>query len=130
MLASARLAARAVRPFAARGIASEIPVTQVASVLKLNVRDEATAVALDGKMKAMTEIMRKHPGFESATRYVCKSEWAYELSFIFGDKDSFGAWKTSTTRDEVHAFYLKSLEDCGIKEEDVYGGARVHDKWH
>ena len=38
---------------------------------------------LDEKMKTMTEMMRAHTGFESATRYVCKSEWAYELSFIF-----------------------------------------------
>lgn len=37
------------RPF------STIPVTNVASVLKLNVRDEPTAVKFDGAMKAMTE---------------------------------------------------------------------------
>ena len=123
----ARLATRV--PTAARGLSSGIPATQVASVLKLNVKDEATAIALDGKMKVMTELMRKHPGFESATRYVCKSEWAYELSFVFGTPESFGAWKTSETRDEVHSFYLKALDECGLKEDDVYGGARVHDKW-
>lgn len=108
---------------------STIPVTQVASVLKLNVGDEATAVKLDGKMKAMTEMMRAHEGFQDATRYVCKAEWAYEMSFIFGDKESFGAWKESDTRETVHAFYLDALKECGINEEDVYGGARVHDKW-
>lgn len=139
------------RPF------SSIPITQVASVLKLNVANEATACKLDAKMKAMTEMMREHQGcvlslrslclvhgsatapsfkrrcsrcsFESATRYVCKSEWAYELSFIFGDKDSFDAWGTSTTRDKVHTFYLEALDECGIAEDTVDGGARVHDKW-
>ena len=53
--------------------ASEIPVTQVASVLKLNVGDEATALLMDSKMKEMTEMMRAHEGFEGATRYVCKT---------------------------------------------------------
>ena len=98
---------------------STIPVKQVASVLKLNVGNEVTATQLDGKMKTMTEMMREHEGFESATRYVCKSEWAYELSFIFDTPESFGAWKTSTTRDKVHAFYLESIKECGIKEDDV-----------
>ena len=125
MFALHRVALRLHRGFATTGI----PVNQVASVLKLNVGDEATALKLDSKMKTMTEMMRSHEGFESATRYVCKAEWAYELSFIFDGGESFGAWKTSTTRDEVHAFYLEALADCGIKEDDVYGGARVHDKW-
>ena len=111
-----------------RGL-STIPVTQVASVLKLNVGDEETAVKLDAKMKDMTEMMREHDGFEGATRYVCKTEWAYELSFIFGDADSFGAWQDSSTRDKVHSFYLDALEECGISEDEIYGGARVHDRW-
>ncbi len=123
------LARLARAPPAATRALCTIPVTQVASVLKLDAKNERTAVLLDERMKQMTELMRKHPGFESATRFVCKSEWKYELSFVFGDKDSFGAWKTSTTRDEVHAFYLKSLRECGIKEDHVIGGARVHDKW-
>ena len=80
-------------------------------------------------MKKLTEQMRAHPGFKSTTRYVCKSEWAYELSFIFADGASFGAWKESKVRDEVHENYLLALKDCGIAEDKVYGGARVHDKW-
>lgn len=52
---------------------------------------------------------------------------ADELSFVFGSGESFGAWKECALRDEVHAEYLSALADCGIKEEDVYGGARVHD---
>ena len=65
----------------------------------------------------------------SATRTVCKSEWAYELAFVWDSKDTFGGWKESELRDEVHAEYLAALADCGIKEEDVYGGARVSDVW-
>ena len=42
-------------------------------------------------MKSMTKTMEGHPGFDHATRYVCKTEWAYELSFVFGDVDSFSA---------------------------------------
>ena len=106
-----------------------IPVCQIASVLKLNVGNEAKAIELDERMKEMTTMMKEHEGFESATRYVCKSEWAYELSFIFANPESFNSWKTSKTRDKVHAYYLESLKQCGIEESNVYGGARVHDKW-
>jgi hypothetical protein len=60
---------------------------------------------------------------------VCKSEWAYELSFVFGDAASFGAWKESPTRAKVHAFYEEAIKEVGISEADVYGGARVHDTW-
>ena len=108
---------------------SSIPVKQVASVLKLNVGDEATAIKFDQYMMKITEMMRAHDGFQSATRYVCKSEWAYEMSFIFGNPESFGAWKTSETRNSVHSVYLDGLKDCGIEEDAVYAGARVHDKW-
>ena len=122
---------RTVQPMLTRRFvqSATIPVKQIASVLKLNVGDEATALKLDERMKVMTNMMRKHDGFESATRYVCKAEWAYELSFIFANPESFKAWKTSETRDKVHDFYLESLKDCSIDEGTVYGGARVYDKW-
>lgn len=118
-------------PLLCRGrLFSTIPVNRVASVLKLNVGDEATAVKLDEKMKTMTEMMKEHKGFESATRYVCKKEWAYELSFIFKDVASLEAWKTSSTRnDKVHPYYEQAMKDCGIDESKVYGGARVVDSW-
>ena len=122
-----RAAPRVVGP-AMRRPMSGIPVNAVASVLKLNVGDEATAIKLDGKMKEMTELMRGHDGFEGATRYVCKTEWAYELSFLFSP-EAFGTWGESATRETVHAFYLDALKDCGIEEDAVYGGARVRDAW-
>ena len=121
---------RVAQPIVIRNFSEKtIPVCQIASVLKLNVGNETTALKLDERMKEMTNMMREHDGFESATRYVCKSEWAYELSFIFANPESFNAWKTSTTRDKVHQFYLESLKQCDIEESKVYGGARVHDKW-
>jgi hypothetical protein len=46
---TARVARATARTF------STIPVTSVASVLKLNVRDEPTAVKMDAAMKGMTE---------------------------------------------------------------------------
>ena len=121
---------RAAQPVLFRKFSdSTIPVFQIASVLKLNVSNEKTAMKLDECMKEMTKMIREHEGFESTTRYVCKSEWAYELSFIFANPESFNAWKTSKTRDKVHEFYLESLKNCEIEESSVYGGARVHDKW-
>ena len=83
---------------------------------------------MDGYVKKLSSTMSGHPGYDSCTRYVCKSEWAYEMSFIFKTPESFGAWKESALRDEVHATYLAALDDCGLKEEDIYAGARVHDK--
>ena len=141
----ARAAKRLARPAVAGRRPLSIPVNQVASVLKLNVGNEETAIALDEKMKAMTELMREHDGFEGArvagvsnprvarrvtrrTRYVCKTEWAYELSFMFTPA-AFGTWGESATRTKVHAFYLEALKDVGIAEDDVYGGARVRDAW-
>jgi len=108
---------------------STIDVTNVASVLKLNVGNEATAVKLDDHMKRMSDKMKASPGLTKITRQVCKGEWAYELSFMWSSKEGFGAWKESELQKEVHQDYLKALEDCGIKEEDVYAGARVTDEW-
>ena len=123
-------ARRVIQPIISRKYSeATIPVCQIASVLKLNVGNEAKAIQLDEHMKEMTKMMKEHEGFESATRYVCKSEWAYELSFIFANPESFNSWKTSKTRDKVHEYYLQSLKQCEIEESNVYGGARVHDKW-
>ena len=113
----------------ARKFSTSIAVNNVASVLKLNIKDEPTAVKFDVLMKSMTEKMKGSPGMISATRHVCKSEWAYELSFVWDSKENFGAWKESPLREEVHEDYLKALEEVGIKEEEVYGGARVSDVW-
>ena len=124
MMRTSNLARRSARRFF-----STIPVTQVASVLQLNVLNEKTAVKFDEKMKTVTEMMREHEGFVYATRQVCKTEWAYELQFVFGDAKSFGEWPTSPTRDKVHAYYLEALVDCGLEEDAVKGGARVYDRW-
>mmetsp|Transcript_28737 Transcript_28737/g.49695 ORF Transcript_28737/g.49695 Transcript_28737/m.49695 type:complete len:131 (-) Transcript_28737:75-467(-) len=107
---------------------SSIPVNRVASVLQLKVTGEEQAMKLDERMKSMTKLMEEHPGFEKAIRNVCKTEWAYELQFVF-TAEGFGEWGTSATRDKVHADYLDALQECGISEDDVYGGARVHDEW-
>jgi len=108
---------------------SDIPINRVASVLKLNVGNLETAIKMDTHMKAVHEQMKAHPGFNGTTRTVCKSEWAYELSFIFESLDSFKAWNESKLRETVHPSYQKGLDDCGIKEADVYSGVRVHDDW-
>ena len=78
-------------------------------------------------MKSMSNKMKASPGFFRVTRQVCKAEWAYELSFVWDSKENYGAWKESDLQKEVHAIYQSALEDCGIKEADVYAGARVVD---
>ena len=82
---------------------------------------------LDEHMKSMSNKMKASPGLFRVTRQVCKAEWAYELSFVWGSKENYGAWKESDLQKEVHAIYQSALEDCGIKEADVYAGARVVD---
>ena len=110
-------------------MSSEIPIHQVASVLKFNVGNEATGIKMDEAVAQLNKAMKAHPGFSGTTRYVCKSEWAYELSFVFDSLDSFKAWKTpNAVQEGVHEIYLKALKDCGIDEASVYAGARVHDK--
>jgi antibiotic biosynthesis monooxygenase (ABM) superfamily enzyme len=84
---------------------------------------------MDEHIKKMSVKMADHPGYVRVNRYVCKSEWAYELSFIFKDIDSFKAWNTSAIRDDVHATYLDVLKKIDVKEADVYGGARVYDEF-
>ena len=123
-IASKRLLATPSRRFC-----STVPIKQVASVLKLNVGNEETALAMDAHFQKMNTMMKAHPGYQRANRYVCKSEWAYEMSFIFGDLDSFKAWNTSAVREEVHNNYLAALKEVGIPEDKVYGGARVYDEW-
>ena len=111
------------RPF------STIPVNQVASVLKLNVGNEEVAMKLDAHMKKMEGMMKASPGYVKGVRHVCKTEWAYELSFVWDSYDNFGKWRESELRDLVHQVYLDALKDCKIAEDDVVGGARVHDEW-
>ena len=91
-------------------------MNKMASVLKLNVGDEETALKLDEHVKTMTEMMREHEGFESTQREVCTEQWWYGLSFVFNNPESFDAWKTSQTRTKVHLFYQEALNDCGIPE--------------
>jgi len=107
---------------------STIPVNQIASVLKLNAGGEAKALQLDAHFKQVGNMMKAHPGYLRANRYVCKTEWAYEISFLFKDIDSFKAWKTSKVRDEVHASYLAAIKAIGFKESEIYAGARVYDE--
>lgn len=108
---------------------SSVPIKQVASVLKFNVGNEETALKMDAAFFKMNADMKAHPGYQRANRYVCKSEWAYEMSFIFSDLDSFKSWQTSDVRGKVHSDYVNALKDAGIAEDKVYGGARVYDEW-
>jgi hypothetical protein len=107
---------------------STVPVKQIASVLKLNVANEANAIVLDAAVRQMSSKMQKHTGYVRVNRYVCKTEWAYELSFIFKDINTFKAWKTSAIRDDVHKLYLETLSKIGVTEDKVYSGARVYDE--
>jgi hypothetical protein len=94
------------------------------------VGNESTGLVLDEHVKKLHTMMKGHEGYQHCVRHVCKSEWAYELAFVFENIDSFKAWKECELRDSVHSVYLDALKETGIKEEDVYGGVRVHDVIH
>ena len=52
------------------------------------------------------------PGFVKSVRTVCKAEWAYEVSHIFADLESFKNYKGSKFFDDVTT---KVLDD--VKKE-------------
>ena len=85
---------------------------------------------MDESVKKLNVMMKAHPGYQNCVRHVCKSEWAYEVSFVFENIDSFKSWKECELRDSVHSAYLEGLSKADIKEENVYGGVRVHDVIH
>lgn len=60
-------------------------------------------------------------------RTVCKSEWAYEVSFLFNNFENFKAYDDSDWRKEnlTDPFVPKFTELAG---DSLYAGVRVYDE--
>ena len=117
----------AVARVGVRAFATEIPITQVARVAKMNVENESGAVAADALVAEMLPILREVPGFVKFKRTVCKSEWAYETETVFDSLDSFKAYMESDVRaNKIMPFLAKG--QAIAKGGEVYQGNRVYDE--
>jgi antibiotic biosynthesis monooxygenase (ABM) superfamily enzyme len=109
---------------------STIPVGQVATHFRFNVKDEATAIKADEFVKnTVLPVASATSGFVKGNRTVCKTEWAYELFFIWDNAANYGAWKESKQREELMTKLPPFLNENGISMTDgFYSGVRVYDE--
>lgn len=130
MLRSLRLAAPAVQRHCSRGLATEIPVASVARVMRMSVGDEATAMKADAMMKdEVLPLVAAQKGYVKMIRTVCKTEWAYEVSFVFDSFDNFKAAMESPATEAVREKYLPAVLKLATAPDDLYRGNRVYDEW-
>lgn len=107
--------------------AQDIPVTQVAKIIRLHVSSKPDALALDALVKGPAFAhVRSQPGFVSVTRTVCKAELAYEVSVVFDSGDSF----TSANGAEkgIEAEFVTAAKKLAV-DGKIYVGNRVHDQF-
>lgn len=77
MLAARSFLARpALRAVAARAFSTqEVPINQVARVIRLKVDGEESALKVDAAIHDAIEKLRQVPGSVKVTRQLCKTEW-------------------------------------------------------
>ena len=110
-----------------RGMCSSVPVTQVATHFKINVRDEETAARFDEFVrKEAIPVTSSTAGFQRCVRTVCKTEWAYEIFFVWDNSANYHAWKESKKREDLVAKLPSFLAEN--KLEGLYAGVRVFDE--
>ena len=113
------------QPF--RSLSTVVPVTQVATHFKINVKDEETAAKMDAFVKEVAlPVTTQTVGFQKVVRTVCKTEWAYELFFVWDNGSNYQAWKESKIREELVAKLPGFME--ANKLTDLYAGVRVFDE--
>merc|ERR1712032_1206199 len=82
---------------------AEIPIKRVARVYSMTVADEASAVKVDGLCNEAHALLvankkDKAKGYLKCYRQVCKTEWAYEMGFVFDSFENFKAYDESDWR--------------------------------
>ena len=106
---------------------SSVPVTQVATHFKINVKDEDTAAKMDAFVKDVAlPVTTKTEGFQKVVRTVCKTEWAYELFFVWDSGANYQMWKESKVREELVAKLPVFMKENDLT--DLYAGVRVFDE--
>lgn len=106
---------------------SSIPINKVARVYRFHVDGEETAAKMDDLVKRANEKLKTVNGYEKYVRTVCKSEWAYEFSLIFGSLDAFKAYDGGEFRQKELMPLLKESISM-MKEDAPYSGVRVYDE--
>lgn len=110
-----------------RSLCAVVPVKQVATHFKINVRDEETAMKFDAFVKDVAiPVASSTEGFQKCVRTVCKAEWAYELFFVWDNAANYGAWKESKKREHLVEKLPPFLAEN--KLEGLYAGVRVYDE--
>lgn len=109
----------------------EIPIKRVARVYQMKVGSEANALKMDelcNKAHAALVGARKDnaKGYLKCSRQVCKSEWAYEMSFVFDSHENFKAYDEGKWREEVIMPIAAPMKDLAVGE--IYKGVRVYNE--
>ena len=106
---------------------AEVPIKQVAAIYRMNIGDEAGAVAMDAFVNEQAASLAAAPGYVKTVRSLCKSEWAYEVYFVFDGLGSFKTYKQSPLRLVLKERTEPAFNKIGVMMEDVYQGVRVFD---
>jgi len=106
----------------------EIPIKRVARIYTMKVADEAGALKLDAISSEAHKILvdnkkDKSKGYMKMQRTVCKSEWAYEMSFVFDTFENFKAYDDSEWRKEALLPLVTKIKELITGE--LYAGVRV-----
>jgi len=109
----------------------EIPIKRVARIYTMKVADEAGALKMDAICSEGHKILvdnkeDKSKGYMKMQRTVCKSEWAYEISFVFDTFENFKAYDDSEWRKEVALAQVAKFKELITGE--LYTGVRVFDE--
>jgi antibiotic biosynthesis monooxygenase (ABM) superfamily enzyme len=105
-----------------------IPVNQVARVMRMTVAGEPEAEKVDKIVNEMLPDLKGFDGFNSVTRHVCKTEWAYEVAVVFDGLENFKSYMESDKREELIASHMGEIEKFAV-DGNVYSGNRVHDNF-
>lgn len=114
---------------AQRRFSTEIPITQVARILRLNVKNEETAIKLDDIVRQDVQNLKKLPGFVKVNRSVCKAEWAYEVAVVFDSLDNLKGYMESEARKANVKELGARFRALGLDQSNCswYVGNRVYD---
>jgi hypothetical protein len=109
----------------------EIPIKRVARVYTVKVADEAGAIKMDAIANEAHKLLvdnkkEKSKGYMKFQRTVCKSEWAYEMSFVFDTFENFKAYDDSEWRKEALLPLVVKIKE--IMTGELYSGVRVFDE--
>lgn len=96
----------------------------------MHVGDEETAIKADAVFhKALSKMKNENfEGAVSATRTVCKTEWAYEIEMVF-EVDAFKNYMESDFREQTMQPILKEITNLAVDPDSMYMGNRVWNRY-